>query len=125
MQNSHHNGKIRILSDAALVVQLGEGIHIDIHKKVINFVRLLEENPFDGLVEAVPSYNSVTIFYDPMTVRSYYKSDENISISAIVSRLLQRYLKHLNEDKHYHQRFIEIPVIYGGKHTRPGICCIL
>jgi inhibitor of KinA len=57
------------LGDSALTVEFGAEISVELNKRVVAFARHFEQNPFPGLIEAVPAYSSATIFYDVATVR--------------------------------------------------------
>lgn len=104
---------IRPLGDSALVIQLGEGISPMIHEKIINLINKMESDPFDGFIEVVPCYNSVTVFYDPVTVHfSNQRSECNTSFQK-VSVFIKDYLNNLDEDAKFHHRLVEIPVVYG------------
>lgn len=102
---------IRPLGDSALVVQLGNEVNEIIHKKILNLVHIIESDPFTGLLEVVPCYNSVTVFYDLITIRK--QLDFNISAFEKVSASMNCYLKRIKEETSFEKRLIEIPVVYG------------
>lgn len=85
------NAHIRPLGDSALVIQLGDGISLAIHEKVKNLSNLLEKEPFTGLIESVPSYNSLTIYYNPVAVFMSNTDKDSASpynkVSAIILSL--------------------------------------
>lgn len=115
MLNLKESVQVRPLSDSALVIQVGEGINEEIHKKVKNIVNLLEKHPFGGFVEAVPAYNSVTVYYNPIDV--YFSNlekgvklpYENVK-TKILSLMNQSYIVETAEE-----RIVKIPVVYGGE----------
>lgn len=104
---------IRPLSDSALVVQLDKEINSIIHKNIMNFVKLIEEEPFEGFVEAVPCYNNVTIFYNPISVRRHVSHVPFKSAFEKVSASMMEYLDMLDDKMDIKNRLIEIPVVYG------------
>lgn len=106
----------RPLGDAALVVQLGEGIDPAIHEKVKHLSLLLENTPFPGFIEAVPSYNSLTVYYQPIIVCSLYPAQEKKSPYQIVSSFLSKLVAALETAQPSEQRQIDIPVLYGGEY---------
>jgi KipI family sensor histidine kinase inhibitor len=51
--------------ESALVVELGDAIDPELNARVLALDRALLETPFDGYLEAVPSYRSLLVFFDP------------------------------------------------------------
>lgn len=76
--------QIRIFSlgDTALTVEFGNTISVSINEKAIQLADDLEQNPFPGFIEAVPSYASTTVFYDVITVRKNF-SDFPTAFEAV------------------------------------------
>ena len=110
------DAQFRPLGDSALVVHLGEGISPAIHDKVKHLSLLLENNPFPGFIEVVPSYNSLTVYYNPTEVCSRHLSRENKRPYHIVVSLLSELLLEIETSQISEQRLIDIPVVYGGEY---------
>lgn len=106
----------RPLGDSALVVHLGEGIDPAIHKKVKHLSLLLENSPFPGFIEAVPSYNSLTVYYHPLTVCSLNPAYAKKSPYQIVCGFLSKLVDSVGTHQTFKQRQIDIPVLYGGEY---------
>lgn len=106
---------IQPLGDSALVVHLGEGINPSIHKKVKNLSNLIENKPFTGFIEAVPAYNSLTVYYNPVAV--YFSKEEQTEKSPFkkVSSFILKLLDNLGTNEKIGQRLVTIPVVYGGE----------
>ncbi|HJS75179.1 MAG TPA: carboxyltransferase domain-containing protein, partial [Vicinamibacteria bacterium] len=51
--------------ESALVVELGNAIDPELNARVLALDQALLESPFDGYLEAVPSYRSLLVFFDP------------------------------------------------------------
>lgn len=107
-------GSIRIfpLGDAALTVEFGTGISIELNKKALGLARYFDQNPFPGFVEAVPAYSSTTLFYDLIQVRKHnpqfataFAAVKDLAAAAINAREVGAALKDGPE--------IEIPVDFG------------
>ena len=109
------NAHIRPLGDSALVIQLGDGISLAVHEKVKTLCNLLEKEPFTGLIESVPSYNSLTIYYNPVAV--FLSNTDKASASSYkkVSAIILSLLDQLETSETSEQRLITIPVVYGGE----------
>jgi len=94
---------IRFAGDGALVVELGEEIDRKINAKVHALAFALERQKLNGLLEVVPAYCSLMVYYDPL------KTD----LSTLMERLiaLGERLEELPLPK---RRLVEIPTVYGG-----------
>ena len=98
--------KIRYLiaGDSTLIVEFGEEISPHINEKVRSLMHYLEKKDLDGIVEMVPTYRSLAIHYDPMT----------LEIKDLKTEI----------DKGEHEfvcnssagRVVEVPVLYGGEY---------
>lgn len=111
------------LGDSAVLVKLGEAIDEDTHRKVKRLADHLRLHPLEGMVEAVPAFTSVTVFYDP--VRLYAvpgtsvrggmagsRLDDPLPYEQIV-RALRLVLEGLEESGCAESEVVEIPVCYG------------
>ena len=56
----------RTLGDMALLVEIGDTIDKSTHRRVQTAWRSLAAAPLPGVIELVPAYTSVTVFYDPL-----------------------------------------------------------
>jgi inhibitor of KinA len=107
------------LGDSAVIIRLGSGIDTAINRIVMNLCHALEERPFAGLIECVPSFVSVTIHYDPLLVKRSRAGAEHhhATIFETVCARVQTYLsKEQLCASEQPARTIEIPVCYGGKY---------
>lgn len=109
----HANTDIQInsLGDSAIIIYFGNEIEISIHKRVKALLDYLDKEPIEGMIEYVPSYTSVTIYYNPLQVLQKNKKG---SPSEIISFQLEEIVKNLKNSNEQVARKIEIPVCYGG-----------
>lgn len=115
MPNIKEHVQIRPLSDSALVIQVGEGINEATHMKVKNILNSLENHPFSGFVEAVPAYNSVTVYYNPIDV---YFSNLEKGVKTPYENVKTTILSLMNQSHRADKttdRIVKIPVVYGGE----------
>ena len=92
------------LGDQAIVIQLGDKISEDIQRHITSICSFLEEYSFEGFIEYVPAFTTVTIFYDPLV--THY---------GTVEPLMEEMLEAISEeDRKVAEVTIEIPVLYGG-----------
>ncbi len=106
--------KFSALGDQAVVVTFGETIDLDIYENVQHLYRLLQENPFYGMIECVPSFASLTVYYDGYKV--WEKNERKIMPYDFICEYVKGVL-HKNQNKVQLQYdCISIPVCYGGKY---------
>jgi len=53
--------------DAAVVIELGNAIDPDLNEDVRALDQAILKAPFDGYIEAIPTYRSLLVFYEPAT----------------------------------------------------------
>lgn len=90
--------------DSALLVVFGEEIDLQINRKVHALDRLIARDPFAGLVETVPTYSSLLVYYD-LLEQDY---------AAVLAAVRQR-MERLQDapDQAFHR--VDIPTHYGGE----------
>lgn len=104
------------MGDDCILVQLGEGIDKDIHHRVQNLAKYLDEHPFPGFIEKVTSYQSVAIYFNPIIIRQHFPGSQNKSILQILDQLISEYITASENIELPPARTIEIPVLYGGEY---------
>ena len=91
--------------DRAFVVELGDGISPELNRKVHSLCRAIEKLGMAGVLDLVPTYRSILINYDPLTL----PPDE---LEERVRELTQD----LDETPTAASRVVELPTSYGGDH---------
>ncbi len=101
--------RIFSLGENAVTVELGDEISDVLNRRAIALSRDLEARPFDGFIEAVPAYASVTAFFDVGAVR---RAKPGISAwAAVRDELKERLIKLPDGDADVEAgRLIEVPV---------------
>ncbi|MBT2571347.1 5-oxoprolinase subunit PxpB [Planococcus sp. ISL-110] len=92
------------LGDQAIVIELGNEINEQTEQLVKKVSALLESRKPAWMVEFIPAFTTVTVFYDPC-IATY----DNVRTE------LTELLTHLGEDRAVESRTVEIPVCYGGE----------
>jgi len=97
------------LSETAVLLSFGNTINDADHEKLMQVKKIIEHNPFNGFIETVPAYNSLAVYYNPLTVEKKY---ETIAASVIeqVKRMLQTAHPSINESNS--SSIVSIPVCY-------------
>jgi KipI family sensor histidine kinase inhibitor len=91
--------------DLGLLVEFGDKIGPEINQKVRKIFLTLEKVVIDGITEAVPTYRSILIFYDPSKISFGQLQQEILNID-----------QKLEEVTIPPPETIEIPVLYGGEY---------
>lgn len=100
------------LGDSALTVSLGNEISLDLNEKVQKLAAAIEDNPFEGLIEVVPAYCSLSIFYDLLAIRKRFH--EFPTAFDAVKTLALGAAGEFSELTETSSRTIKIPVDFGG-----------
>jgi 5-oxoprolinase (ATP-hydrolysing) subunit B len=90
-------------SEAALVVEFGDTIDEAINSKVLALDRTIARTRIAGLIETVPTYRSLLVHYDPLTVGFAELSAKMLTLA-----------KGVRVENGTRRRW-RIPVVYGGK----------
>lgn len=90
--------------ESCLVVELGNAIELALNRQVRALGLALEQARMKGVLEAVPTYRSLAIYYDPLT----------IDRDALKAQVLSLHGS-LGDQGDQTPRVVEIPTVYGGE----------
>jgi inhibitor of KinA len=102
--------KILPLSDMALIIDFGNVIDEAINKLVHAVFYELQKDPISGMIEAVPAYSSLTIYYDVLLIRK--ESGSHQTAFEWISGKVKEYLSRERIEPEDNGTFIRIPVCY-------------
>ncbi|WP_341963185.1 5-oxoprolinase subunit PxpB [Planococcus maritimus] len=100
------------LSEQALVIETGAIINKESELAVRKLSTLLEKEAPKWLIEFIPAFTTVTVFYDPCQLKQ-----------AEVEQELKSLMAQMDEVETPAPRQIEIPVCYGGDFG-PDLCYV-
>ena len=60
--------RFRTSGDAALTIEVGDGIDADVNARVVDLDHALTERALPGIVEIVPTYRTLLVCFDPMVL---------------------------------------------------------
>ena len=101
--------KIFPLGDNAITIDFGNEISLELNERAVSLAGDLNTYPFPGLIEAVPAYSSVTVFYDlPQIGR-----DVRVNVFQEVQEIVNVRLSRMGPVNATETRLIEIPVDFG------------
>ena len=91
--------------EQAMVVELGDGISPEINRRVRNLMLAVEKAALPGVLDLVPTYRSLLICYDPMTITAANLQDSVRQVDLA-----------LDEQSLEKPHIVQIPTQYGGEH---------
>lgn len=91
------------LGDQAIVIEVGNEINEETQQRLKAASALLEASSLPWLVEIIPAFTTVTVFYNPLAALYGTVKEE-------LEELVQQAAKELEAES----RTVEIPVCYGG-----------
>jgi len=97
--------RYRDSGESCLVVELGDAIDVALNRQVRALGLALEQARVKGVLEAVPTYRSLAIYCDPLT----------IDRDALKAQVLSLYSS-LEDVGDQTPRVVEIPTVYGGEY---------
>lgn len=106
--------QLKPLGDQAIFVQFGDAISFSIYKKVQAFMQLLHTQPFEGMIELVPSYTTLCIYYNAFQVHQSKTFHTNGNPYDKVCQYVRQLAEQLTDEALSANHVIEIPVLYGG-----------
>jgi inhibitor of KinA len=98
------------LGDAAATIDFGNLINDEIHHKVIAAFKQLQQKPLPGMIEAIPAYSSLTVYYDVLKVKK--SSSEKSTAFETVKNFLEEMLQQPFSQSIITERLVKIPVCY-------------
>ncbi|KXG42944.1 5-oxoprolinase subunit PxpB [Tepidibacillus infernus] len=100
------------LGDTAIRVSFGNEISKEINQAIRLFTNGLSQNPIYGVIEWIPTYASLTIFYNPAL----------IAYKEMLNKLIE-IKDHIKETNLPSAKIYEIPTYYGGE-TGPDLAYV-
>ena len=101
------------LGDQAILIQLGKDISMDIHQRIQIITSYLDDHPFEWMIDYIPAFTTVTIFYDPIKITRLNQVSQ--LPYYFVCEQLNSLLSGFTTGKIIESKTITIPVCYGGE----------
>jgi len=102
--------KISSLGETALIIDFGNTIDESVNKLVHSLFYQLQHDPIPGMIEAVPGYSSLTIYYDILFIRNTL--NKQTTAFEWVSESLKKFIPKENIETGDPQILIRVPVCY-------------
>jgi len=87
--------------DSAFLLKFGDSISEDINHQIRNFTNLVRKANLKGIIELVPSYCDLLIYYNPLTIN-------HIKLLAKLRKIESK----IDSTKRFSSKTIRIPVLY-------------
>jgi KipI family sensor histidine kinase inhibitor len=100
--------RIYPLSETAITIEWGEHMEDSLHQLVLNLDHSLRQQPFEGLVECVPAYVSLTVFYQANRIAQL----QDDTPFLFVKRTLEALLLQMPATIPASTNLVSIPVCY-------------
>ncbi|MBS4219752.1 5-oxoprolinase subunit PxpB [Bacillus sp. FJAT-49711] len=93
------------LGDCAIMMDFGKEINLKTNKNIIDIYQSIKSRPFQGFIESVPAYTTLTVYYDPVSVGTEFPYET-------VKNELEQCAKNLSAIIHTNNKIVTIPVCY-------------
>ena len=107
--------KISSLGETALIIDFGNTIDESINKLVHSLFYQIQNDPIPGMIEAVPGYSSLTIYYDILFIRNIL--NKQTTAFEWVSESLKKFIPKENIETGDAQILIKVPVCYENEYA--------
>lgn len=111
MEKGEFKTQISQISEFSALIEFGNEINEDINRKVRIFCSYINDHPFNGMIEYIPAFSSVSIIYNPLSINS-------LSPFQIVKSILEDILSKLDFSSKDYEHIVEIPVCYDTKFAQ-------
>ena len=107
--------KISSLGETALIIDFGNTIDESINKLVHSLFYQIQNDPIPGMIEAVPGYSSLTIYYDILFIRNIL--NKQTTAFEWISESLKKIIPKENIETGDPQILIKVPVCYENEYA--------
>ena len=107
--------KISSLGETALIIDFGNTIDESINKLVHSLFYQLQNDPIPGMIEAVPGYSSLTIYYDILFIRNIL--NKQTTAFEWISESVKKFIPKENIETGDPQILIKVPVCYDNEYA--------
>ena len=102
--------KIFFISDSAATIDFGNIIDEDINRKALGIFHHLQQFPLLGMIEAIPAYSSVTVYFDVLLLRK--KIPSQLKVYEWINNELHKLMQGDHIATAEEKNVIRIPVCY-------------
>lgn len=104
---------LRELNEYAFMIDFGHIISEEKHLYIQSISSYLENDPFPWMIELVPAFTTITLYYDPIKIVKM--TETNSRPYHFVANQVHTLIKTIKRSEPCEPRTITIPVCYGGE----------
>ncbi|MFN2439087.1 MAG: carboxyltransferase domain-containing protein, partial [Chitinophagaceae bacterium] len=97
------------LGDSAILIDFGNELNESINKKLLNIFQKIKDQNLPGVLDVVPAYSSLAIYYDVMKI--FERAGKRSMFEAITDQV-KKIIDNDKEISFEENRKISIPVCY-------------
>ena len=97
------------LGDSALTIDFGNIIDIEANRKVLRLFHHLKSLDIPGVIDIIPAYSSLTIYYDPVAL---FPDEEDRTAFDVIAELIETLTMEQAVDAFQPPRTLSVPVCY-------------
>lgn len=101
----HGQVKLLVNGEHGLVIEFGNVISPEMNRSVQQLTRQLLSKSITGVIEVVPTYRSVTVYFNPLAITRSTLANQVVALLKV---------NQPNEPGHLPSRIVRVPVCYGG-----------
>jgi KipI family sensor histidine kinase inhibitor len=116
MTESGQRYAIERLGEKGLLIRFGLSLDTSTHVSVLELDARLQAEPFPGMIETVPSFAALAVYYDPWQVYRQAGLVRDSLPYDVVCEYVRRLLMVRKAVQQVSTRSVVIPVNYGGEH---------
>lgn len=102
--------KIFFISESAATIDFGNVIDKEINKKTVSLFHHLCRQPLEGMIEAIPAYSSLTIYFDPFILKKINPPQKKIH--EYIYDAMEKLMHGEFVDNPTERKLVRIPVCY-------------
>jgi inhibitor of KinA len=104
------------VGDYALTIDFGNRIDESTNLLVLSLFRSIQENPLPGMIEAVPAYSSLTLYYDLIGIKKIVPRGST-ALEWMSDQLCKRLQNQVAVEEPL-SRLVKIPVCFAGEFSK-------
>lgn len=102
------------LGDAALTIEFGNEINEALNKKVLQLYNTLKQNAQPYILDLVPAYSSLAVYYDVMALKKNFPKQNAFDSMA---DLIEELAGNATKENRMAGKLLEVPVCYSEKFS--------
>lgn len=103
-----------VVSENAIMIEYRKELAVATLHQIQSISASLEKHPFPWMIEVVPAYTTITIYFDPIKIWQLAPSHKQLPTEYAMNQV-EKFLATVQKNKPFESRTVTIPVCYGGE----------